>query len=32
MVYIANSRYARIRPDGTAPQGRGGTVLLRLPC
>ncbi len=32
LVYIANSRYARIRPDGTAPPGPGGTVLLRLPC
>jgi hypothetical protein len=32
LVYIANSRYARIRPDGTAPAGPGGTVLLRLPC
>ncbi|HEX8362295.1 MAG TPA: SMP-30/gluconolactonase/LRE family protein [Longimicrobium sp.] len=32
LVYIANSRYTRLRPDGTAPPGPGGTVLLRLPC
>ena len=32
LVYIANSRYARLRPDGTAPAGPGGTILLRLQC